>query len=230
MDESYHPNRRLSGAEEPPLLPALFAGLGAALVGGIAWTAIMAVSGYEIGFAAWAMGGIVGFAMSRSTTRRGPIAGAAAAGMALIGLIIAKALIAEFVLVGLGVSEVTSSEELMVQAVALDLQLSEGFPEDIQAAYAAVPEGDTISDALWDRMMEAASSELATMEEADREAVAEQFLVAALGQSSFVERITAQFGAYDALWVLLAVSTAWGMMKKEEAGGLAPDDPETEAV
>ena len=43
-------------APSQSLLPAMLAGLGAALIGGIGWTVLTAMTGYEVGYAAWAWG------------------------------------------------------------------------------------------------------------------------------------------------------------------------------
>ena len=51
--DAYRADETTRVAPSQPLFPAILAGLGAALVGGIAWTVIMAVTGYEIGYAAW---------------------------------------------------------------------------------------------------------------------------------------------------------------------------------
>ena len=98
----------------------------------------------------------------------------------------------------------------MVQATALDLQLNGALPKSVQAAYDAVPDGDTLSDALWGEMLSAGSEYLETLSEEERLAMAEQFTGLALVQFGLLGRVTAQMGLYDILWAFLAVSTAWG--------------------
>ena len=101
--ESMHPYQAVKAAPGAPsqsLVPAMLAGLGAALIGGIGWTVIMAVTGYEIGYAAWALGGLVGLGMAHTTARRDTAAAASAATLAIVGLLIARVLIGEFVLAG----------------------------------------------------------------------------------------------------------------------------------
>lgn len=201
---------------DPSIVPAMLAGLGAALLGGIAWTIITATTGYEIGFAAWALGGFVGYAMSKSTRRRDTVVASTAAGLAIVGLLIARVLIGEFVMASQGATEILEDGELMTQAVTVDLQMTDGFPPALQAQYDALPDGDTIPDVLWDDMQSAAAAHLETLGEDERRRVAEQFTNMVLGQVGLVDRVTSQFSAFDLLWAFLAVSTAWGMLIREE--------------
>ena len=205
----------------PPqsLLPAMLAGLGAALVGGIGWTVLTAMTGYEVGFAAWALGGLVGFGMAHTTARRDSVAAGSAATLALVGLLIARVLIGEFVLGGSALDEVLTDDELMTQAATLDLQFNAGFSQQVQATYDAIPDGDTISDALWEEMV---AAHLGTLSQEEREAMATQFTGLAFAQAGLLGRVTAQMGPFDLLWAFLAVSTAWGMLKKEEESATAP--------
>lgn len=53
--ESFDTYRAAETARVAPsqsLLPAILAGLGAALVGGLGWTVLTAMTGYEVGYAA----------------------------------------------------------------------------------------------------------------------------------------------------------------------------------
>ena len=78
----------------------MLAGLGAALIGGVGWTVLTAMTGYEIGYAASALGGLVGFGMAHTTARRDSVAAGSAATLVLVGLLIARVLIGEFVMGG----------------------------------------------------------------------------------------------------------------------------------
>jgi len=207
-----------------PILPAVFAGFGAAVLGGIAWAVVVGLTDYEIGFAAWAMGGLVGFAMARSTPQRGTPIAAAAAALAIAGLLVARILIAQFVIPNSGVDEVMGDPELMTQAVVIDMQFNGGFPDDILSELEALADDDTLSDALWGRMVDAADVRLQSMTDEERESTARQFTLMAIGSTSLADRIAAQLGPFDALWVLLAVSTAWGMLKKPAHTAVVMDE------
>ena len=214
--ETYRAVETTPVAPSQSIFPAMLAGLGAALIGGIGWTMITAVTGYEVGYAAWALGGLVGFGMAHTTARRDTVAAGSAAALALVGLLIARVLIGEFVLGNSTLADVLADEELMVQAVTLDLQFNGGFPKDVQARYDAIADGDTISDALWEEMVSAGSTHLGTLSEDERIGLAEQFTGFAFAQAGLLGRVTAQMGPFDLLWGFLAVSTAWGMMKQEQ--------------
>ncbi len=217
--ESFDSYRTVEAAPVAPsqsLIPAMLAGLGAALIGGIGWTVITAVTGYEIGYAAWALGGLVGFGMAHTTARRDTVAAGSASALALVGLLIARVLIGEFVLGASTIDEILTDDELMAQAATLDLQISDGFSKRVQATYDAVPEGDTLSDALWEETVLAASPHLGALSEDERIGLAEQLTGFAFAQVGLLGRVTAQMGPFDLLWAFLAVSTAWGMMKQEQ--------------
>lgn len=196
---------------------AIIAGIGAAVIGGAIWAIISTTTGYEVGYVAWALGGLVGFAMSRSTTRRDAVAGGTAAALAISGLLVARILIGQFALGGDVYEQVLADEESMTQAVLLDMQINEEFPQQVQAKYDAVPQGDSLSDALWEEMLVAAAARLETMDEEQRAQLASQFTGVAVGSLAMTDKVLAQLGMFDLLWAFLAVSTAWGMMKAEEA-------------
>ena len=73
------------------LPPALLAGLVAAVVGGVGWTIQVALTEYELGLVAWAIGGLAGFAVARAAgNRRGLPLQLVAVGSALLGILLGK--------------------------------------------------------------------------------------------------------------------------------------------
>jgi hypothetical protein len=90
---------RAEGAGAPATLPyspsvlpqTLLAGVVAAVVGGIGWTLQVALTEYETGIVAWAIGGLAGFAVSLAAgRRRGLPLQAIAVGSALLGILLGK--------------------------------------------------------------------------------------------------------------------------------------------
>jgi hypothetical protein len=73
------------------LLPAVAAGLVAAIVGGVAWGLIVKLSDYEVGIVAWGIGFIVGTAVVLATRgAKGPRLQVIAVVCALIGILLGK--------------------------------------------------------------------------------------------------------------------------------------------
>ena len=80
------------------LLPAIAAGLVAALVGGIIWGLIVKISDYEVGFVAWGIGFIAGTAVVLATRgAKGPRLQVIAVVSALLGILLGKYLSYAFV-------------------------------------------------------------------------------------------------------------------------------------
>ena len=78
---------------KPPasLVPAVAAGLGAALVGGAAWGLIVKITGYEVGVIAWGIGFVAGTAVVFATRgAKGPELQAIAIASALVGILLGK--------------------------------------------------------------------------------------------------------------------------------------------
>jgi len=91
---------RPSPVTEPSssLLPAIAAGLVAALVGGIVWGLIVKISEYEVGFVAWGIGFIAGTAVVLATRgAKGPRLQVIAVVSALLGNLLGKYLTFAFV-------------------------------------------------------------------------------------------------------------------------------------
>ena len=71
-------------------LPALAAGLVAAVVGGVAWGLIVKWTDYEVGFVAWGIGFLVGLAVVTVARTRGLVFQVVAVLCALLGILIGK--------------------------------------------------------------------------------------------------------------------------------------------
>lgn len=199
---------------------AMAVGLIAALAAGGAWALIVLTTGYEIGWVAWGVGLAVGLAMSRFTAERSAGLAASAAGFAAVGLLVGKLLISTFS-VGVVTDAVLEDEEYLTQVTIYTMIEERAFNERTLAEYDAVPEGDTLSDALWDQMVAQARTRMSAMSDEERAAMASGFAEAAVGSMGMTDRIMSQMSGWDLLWFFLAVSTAFGMMKAHEPEGAA---------
>jgi hypothetical protein len=72
------------------LLPAVLAGLVAAVVGGVVWGLIVKWTDYEVGFVAWGIGFLVGIAVVTAARARGLVFQVVAVLCALLGILIGK--------------------------------------------------------------------------------------------------------------------------------------------
>ena len=101
MDDQDDRYRVAGMTEQPPptpitepsssLLPAVAAGLVAAIAGGIAWAVIVKTSDYEVGIVAWGIGFVVGTVIVLATRgAKGPRLQVIAVVCALIGILLGK--------------------------------------------------------------------------------------------------------------------------------------------
>lgn len=200
--------RRPSAHDQIPLL----AGTAGALLGGALWALIAGLTDREVGYVAWGIGGLTGFLMAKASQARGRGPALAAAAFAAFGLLFGKVLLHQFVLRPGFVREVVSDEEARVGAAAWHLRREHAFPPAIQTELDAVPEADTLSDALWERMLAAGREYLDTLPEPRRNAVVMSFANASLANVPMATQLSWHFSPFDLLWFFLALTTAYRML------------------
>jgi pimeloyl-ACP methyl ester carboxylesterase len=200
---------------------AVIAGLIAALAGGSIWAVIVVFTGYEVGWVAWGVGGLVGFAMARATPTRSRALGVRAAVLAAAGLLIGKWLIIEIGSRTNFAAEVMNDQELMRQAVFLDLYEGEQLPPRLVAVVESLGEEEEVPDSVVMEIEAMVDERLATMSEDEMEASAERFVAFAVGDLGFMDRMYATMSGWDLLWFFLAIGTAWKLTTptaREEEG------------
>jgi hypothetical protein len=204
---------------------ALAAGLAAGLVAGGLWALLVRLTNYEIGYAAWGVGLLVGWAMTRVTQRRTPQLACAAAGFAIIGLVAGKAFI--FASSGAAIAgDFVQDDELMASYVAWNMyenrELDAATLEELDATQAA---GDTLSDRVWEAMRGQASARVAAMSPQERLDTAQRAADETLRGFGLLGGITAQLTFLDLLWLFLAVGTAYRMLapaREQEPAAMQP--------
>lgn len=191
---------------------ALAAGLVAALLGGAAWAVLVTVTHYEIGWLAWAIGGAVGWAMTRATPRRSRGLAITAAALALVGLAAGKAFVTA-ASAGPIANEIVQSEEMMEGALAWRLYDQRTLePATLAAVDAIQAAGDTLTDALWADMRSQSAARLAAMSPEERQDLADRVAGDYVRQVGLVGGIRDQLSLFDALWIFLALGTAFRML------------------
>lgn len=194
------------------VVPALLAGIVAALAGGAAWAALVAFASLEVGIVAWGIGLAVGLAMAAVTPSRGQAMATLAAIIAGIGLFAGKALIVSFATEPALAQEIEADREWLAEAAAYHLQFTDAFPDEIQQELDALAFDDTIPNALWEEMLSAGSAHAEAVGGEGRTELAASYARALLSGTDFMSLFSAQMSLWDLLWFGLAISTAWKIM------------------
>ncbi len=225
-DGMHYDDSTADGVREVGVNRALLGGVLAAILGGVAWAVVVITTGYELGWAAWAIGVLVGIVMARLTPARGPSLAALAASFAAAGLLTGKFFIVQYGTERFAVQEIQADPSLMQQAALHDLDASGTMPEPIQQQLEAMADSDTLSDALWMEMLDASTAHAKQADPAERERIAAQYAQLVLGSVGLLEQLQMQLSAWDLLWLALAVTTAWRMLRGREQTVVA--EPEGE--
>ena len=192
---------------------AIVAGLLAALLGAGIWTAVVAMTEYEVGWVAWGVGALVGFAMSKFTGQRSAQLGVYAAVLAVLGLAIGKVATVRMMVPSYGREIVMDNEAVLAQAFAIEMRANERFSAQLSLDLARFGQGDSLPAPLLRRMMDEAQARMAAAEPAERERVATMFANSILGEVSLTEQFTASLSFFDLLWFGLAIATAFKLMR-----------------
>lgn len=205
---------------------ALALGIAAAVAAGGLWAALVYFTNLEIGYAAVGVGFLVGLAMSRTTAQRTQQLAYAAALFALLGLAAGKAFI-WVASTGPVAEELTADDQVMRSAVAWQMYGDRSLDEETLAAIDRTQAGiDTLSDATWASMLAQAETKLDGMSADERQEIATATAKGIIQEIGIVGGIKAQLTPFDALWILLAVGTAYRML----APAKVPEDAEVEAA
>lgn len=197
---------------------AIAAGLVAALVAGGIWAALVRITNMEIGYVAWGVGLLVGFAMTRVTANRTKGLALAAAVLAIVGLAAGKAFIFATSKDTIA-QEVEADPETMSSVVAWQMYQERALGESTLAALDALGDGEPVPEPLWAEMKQQASARLANLSGEEKHRLALAGSTAIMSNLGWIGGIRAQLSAFDLLWLFLAVGTAYRMLApgKEEA-------------
>lgn len=207
-----HPAASAGG--EHGITRALIVGSVAAIVGGIAWAVIVGLTHYELGYAAWGIGLLVGVAMVKATPTRGQSVAVLAALLAALGLMVGKVLIVEVTTRPSLAKEIQADEEWMAQAALYELQANGSLPAEIKTRLDALAFDDTIPDALWADMLAVGSAHAAEAGPEKREAIATTYADMLVSSAGFGDLFQSQMTLWDLLWFGLAVTTAWQLLAR----------------
>jgi hypothetical protein len=184
-----------------------------AVAGGALWAGIVVWTGYEVGYVAWFVGilaglGIVLFAHEKT----GPMLGAAAASMAVVGLLLGKLLIVQWGIAPQAVNEIVADNQAMIGLVLEDMADKRQFSPQVMAAVDEFGlDADRWPPELAEQAVAAAFNRLGAMSDADKQRIAEAQVEKYVAEMSHLDRIKAASSLFDLLWGCLAIASAWGL-------------------
>jgi len=201
-----------------PVLAGVLVGIPAAVV----WTLIVYFTGYEIGWVAWGVGFLVGFAVLKSAHEPNESLGPTAAIIAVASLILAKVLIVEFAAPGALTKEFLKNREMIAVMYLVDMRTHKSFSPELQATINQLDgRPGTLSSeesAVLEQRVEAeARARVEAATPAERERVVRAGVTGMLGALGFFGTLKKAFSFWDVLWFGLAISSAFKVAQSGSA-------------
>lgn len=198
-----------------PVLAGVLVGIPAAVV----WAAIAYFTGYEIGWVAWGVGAIVGYAVAKSAHEPSASLGPTAAAIAVASLLLAKILILEFALPPILQAELLKNPDATTGMFVLDMTSHKSFSPELQALLdQADARPGSLSDAqqldAQRRMRAEVMERVGNATRAEKERVVRESAANILKEMGFFGALKDLFTVYDALWIFLAISSAYRIAQK----------------
>ncbi|MEL7473606.1 MAG: hypothetical protein AAGK04_09840 [Planctomycetota bacterium] len=219
------------------IVKQFLAGLVAGLIGAAVWAAVVAMTGFEVGIIAWALGALVGFACAASGSHRGVGMGVLASLIAIAAIGAGKLggawFVADQVVQDLSgpiddeflVSYIADETLADYEAAGYELDYPPGADLDFPTR-----EGDypvrvwSEASGQWEEMSGFERQELREQVIAERRAFHAVMVIAAFFGS---------FGVFDLLWMFLAVGSAFKLAASEpesdSSGRVAPPESEEQS-
>ena len=194
---------------------AMIVGGVAALIGGLVWAGVAAGLNMEIGYVAWGIGGLTGLAVISCTEERSARVACAAAGFAVMGILIGKCLSIAWVMPSAEkIATEVAGNDILIAAVILDQMVAKGETDADVRAYWQSDDDDAPSAAVdkkVSKLLAEALERAAKMSPAEKEALGRWAAKKAIAETSYLDNLETQLSPWDALWLFLAVGTAWKM-------------------
>ena len=210
-----------------PAPRVLIAGTAAALIGGVVWALIASSTGYEVGWIAWGIGALVGWAVARAAGGMAPDLAMPAATLAFLGVAVGKWL-------GFSIGGVAAFVDLIEshpegpRAVAFQqLHDERAFAPELQAILDTLSADAELDAARLDAIEAQVDTRVASWDADTREAAVRAYAQAELRAVPVSERLRASLSLYDLLWFGLAVASAWRLAGGGQPGtvGAGPGSP-----
>jgi hypothetical protein len=200
-----------------PVLAGVLVGIPAAVL----WVLIVYVTGYEIGWVAWGVGAVIGFAVAKSAHEPNASLGPTAAALAVASLILAKVLIVEFAAPAILRKEFLKTRDATAAMFLVDMRINKSFSPELQATIEQLDAG-TLSEEqryeLRQQVESEATARAAAATKPERERVVRAGVDGMLGAMGFFGVLQKSFSLWDVLWIGLAISSAFKIAQGVSGG------------
>lgn len=192
---------------DDPILPMAVAGLVAAACGACVWATIVYLTGAELAYVAWALGGVVGFSVATASKQRGQRAARVAALMVVLALLAGKVFGAQWSVAAAYAEEIQKDDAVIQDAILLEM-VNEGFVtrENLPAVFDALAAGErpTELELVWTEL----ESRTVYISPQRRQALATAFAQEVVSSRGIIDLLPFMFSIYDIVWAFLAIFTA----------------------
>lgn len=211
-----------AASSSPRRASPVFAGILVGIPAAVAWAAIARFTGMEIGWVAWGVGALVGYAVAKSAHEPSASLGPTAAALAVGSLLLAKILILEFALPPILTAELLKNPDATTGMFVLDMTTHKSFTPELQTLLdqSEARPGSLSEEQQVDMQQKMAGEVMARVSSASR---AEKERVARAGADSFLKEagffggLKDLFSFYDALWIFLAISSAYRIAQSKSS-------------
>lgn len=206
-------------ASTPKRASPVFAGILVGIPAAVVWTVIAYFTGYEIGWVAWGVGALVGYAVAKSAHEPSATLGPTAAALAVGTLLLAKVLILEFAVPPIMRTELLKNQNAVTGMFVMDMTAHKSFTPELQALLdQAEARPGSLSEAqqldMQRRMRAEVLERVTNATRAEKERVARASTETILKQMGFFGALKDLFSLFDLLWIFLAVSSAFKIAQR----------------
>jgi hypothetical protein len=201
---------------------SLVGAVGGGVAGAVLWSIVARLTGLEIGYVAWAVGGMVGIGCY-SLGGRGQAAGAFCAVVALVSIVAGKALTIQQFVSGVGIEGVY--QQLLPQAEAfVAIESDEGYPEfmvrnqytDARRPQDVKEEEVVLFKTFAAPLLEDLGRNKPAFEEWKEKPVVQAYFGEVASNSSVLDILVDSLGPIDLIFALLGVGTAFQICMRDE--------------
>ncbi len=193
------------------LAMGLVFGAAAAIAGAAVWAGVTIVTHYEIGWLAWGIGVLVGFACVLGAKKPSVKLGATSASLAILSLVIAKLFVFQWAAPAEFSKEILNDPHMLRAAATFHLMEAGRFPEALRTKMQQPPADANATQALDLEVNQFTDEALGKMSDGEKEQVAKAFADKILSNISTQDRLMDMLSFWDILWAGLAVASAWGI-------------------